>query len=189
MLTILLGYLIVCSFFIVERRVRVGQQAVDLERGPADRGSTALIGGAFGLTVLSVLAAPLLNGAGIGNIAWNLLGWVGVILAFVGVSLRIWAAKTLGRFYTRTLRILNEHSIVQEGPYQRIRHPGYLGAIVMWIGAALATLNWIAVVITSAVMLTSYYYRIRVEEEMLMASNAAYREYQARTWRLVPYLY
>src|SRR5258708_1479204 len=59
----------------------------------------------------------------------------------IGLTLRVWAAQVLGRFYTRTLRTTDKQRIVQSGPYHLIRHPGYLGTILIWIGAGLAVLK------------------------------------------------
>jgi len=47
----------------------------------------------------------------------------------------------LGRFFTRTLRVTGEQRVVSDGPYRVVRHPGYLGDILMWTGAALTTLT------------------------------------------------
>ena len=120
--------------------------------------------------------------------AWN--GWIGIAIAIFGIALRFWANKTLGEFYTRTLRLREKQSIVQHGPYAMLRHPGYAGVILMWFGAAWATSNWIAVIIAGATMFTVYHYRIQAEEAMLLtAGSKEYGEYRARTWKLIPFIY
>ena len=107
-----------------------------------------------------------------------------------GISIRLWANRTLGEYYTRTLRVATAQTIVQKGPYRNIRHPGYLGSMLMWVGAGLATTNWLVVSLAVVVMSAAYYYRIRVEEQMLMATmSAEYLEYKARTWKLIPFLF
>jgi protein-S-isoprenylcysteine O-methyltransferase Ste14 len=55
----------------------------------------------------------------------------------------------------------------------------------MWVGAALATGNWVCVAVASIAMLSAYTYRIRSEEEMLLGTSG-YDEYRAHTWRLIP---
>jgi protein-S-isoprenylcysteine O-methyltransferase Ste14 len=80
--------------------------------------------------------------------------------------------------------------IVQAGPYSLLRHPGYLGNILMWLGAALATGNWITLDLAVLTMLTAYLYRIHSEEAMLRtAFGEEFENYQARTWRLIPRFY
>jgi protein-S-isoprenylcysteine O-methyltransferase Ste14 len=84
--------------------------------------------------------------------------------------------------------VTENQTIVRMGPYRLIRHPGYLGSILMWTGAAAATANWIVLVITLIAILSAYIYRIQNEEKMLLTTNAEYGEYRTQTWRLIPFL-
>ncbi|CAG8832118.1 3774_t:CDS:2, partial [Gigaspora rosea] len=54
----------------------------------------------------------------------EILSWSGIVLILFGFGLRAYAMR-INRFFTRTLRI---------GPYRYIRHPGYVGHILMWHG-------------------------------------------------------
>jgi protein-S-isoprenylcysteine O-methyltransferase Ste14 len=120
----------------------------------------------------------------------SVFGWVGLLIAVGGMSVRWWANRTLGEYYTRTLRVTAAQFIIQEGPYRMIRHPGYLGSMLMWVGAGLATTNWIAFILAVVVMFGAYYYRIQAEEQMLMAAMSQdYREYESRTWKLIPFVF
>src|SRR5262249_56911861 len=134
----LLAYLLIVSFFVMEGRVRKGQAARSLEAGEEDRNSTTFVGAAFGLSIVGLAAAPLLNWLNFGNVVPVWLSWVWLALGAGGLGLRLWAPLVLGRFYTRTLRTDAQQTVVDEGPYRLIRHPGYAGNIIMWIGAALA---------------------------------------------------
>ena len=107
-----------------------------------------------------------------------------------GIALRVWAIRTLGRFYTRTLRTAPQQELVREGPYRVLRHPGYLGDIVMWAGATLATSNWLVAAVTVPLMFAAYCFRIGTEEQMLReAFGEEYARYRGRTWRLIPFLF
>lgn len=191
MLTTLSAYLMIGLFMLIDSRARQGKQAKSLERGQYDQKSTVLLAAAFAISALALLAAPLLSRFQIGRIPLAMeVGWIGVIVMGLSLLLRLWANKTLGVFYTRTLRIVQEHRIIQEGPYHVIRHPGYLGVILMWTGASLAVMNWIATAVVLASLLTIYRYRMNVEEAMLVkAKGDDYRTYQSRTWRLIPFVY
>jgi protein-S-isoprenylcysteine O-methyltransferase Ste14 len=186
----LVAYGLVGCFLVTERLARQGREAKSLEFGPFDRGSTRLLGGAFLAAMVALLLAPVLNACQIGAMGHAVLGWVGIGLMVGGMALRFWAARLLGRFYTRTLRLAHDQPVIDRGPYKVLRHPGYSGVLVMWAGAGFATLNWVAATAVIVGMCGAYCYRIRCEEEMLRSAlGQPYETYQARTWRLVPFVY
>ncbi len=183
-LTTVLGYLIVAQFFLLDRSRR-GAEAKSFEAGKFDQNSTMYIGVAYFVSVLSLLASWLLNWLHVGALPV----WVGVAVALIGLLFRWWANRVLGAFYTRTLKVTENQFIVRAGPYRLIRHPGYLGSILMWSGAAAATANWIVLLIVLIVMLVVYVYRIETEEKMLVSAYTDYAEYRKHTWRLIPLVY
>ncbi len=188
---IVLVYIILGVFFGTERRLRRGQVALRMDAAQPDRGSTRLIGAAFGIMLNVLLLAPLLNRLRVGQLkVRSFIPWLGILLMVFGLVLRAWANRTLGEFYTRTLIITSRQHIVEGGPYRVVRHPGYLGNLMMWAGAALATANWIALALAALTMLPAYLYRIRSEEAMLrQAFNREFAAYASRTWRLIPRVY
>jgi protein-S-isoprenylcysteine O-methyltransferase Ste14 len=107
-----------------------------------------------------------------------------------GLSLRYWAVKTLGEFYTRTLQTVVGQQIITQDPYSMIRHPGYLGTFLMEIGAGLAIANWVVLAILVSVGVLLRFYRIQAEEEMLKTEfGKQYQVYSEKTWRLIPFIY
>jgi protein-S-isoprenylcysteine O-methyltransferase Ste14 len=192
MFTTICAYLLIGVFFLgIESRMRKGQQASSLKPGQYDRGSTKLIGLAVQTIFMILLAAPVLNHFQVGRVIHStFVGRLGLAIMLGGIALRYWASKTLGEFYTRTLLIKTEHQIVERGPYRIIRHPGYLGFILMVVGAGLATANWIAAALIMILVSVIYAYRIYTEEQMLqVAFGEQYQAYMTRTWRLVPLIY
>src|SRR5512140_1579421 len=180
--TTLLGYFILLVFFYAERRLRRGEAALSFDAGEFDRRTTRYLGLAYGISVLALLISWVLNALDIAQLpVW--VAWVGVLLALGGLLMRTWANRVLGRFYTRTLRVADGQKIVQDGPYRLIRHPGYLGMILMWSGVSTATGNWIVMAIVVIVIAAAYYYRIQNEEKMLLSNLPGYAEYRARTWK------
>jgi protein-S-isoprenylcysteine O-methyltransferase Ste14 len=69
---------------------------------------------------------------------------LGLALMALGLGLKFWAMRTLGQFYARTLRTATDQPIVDAGPYQHVRHSGYLGAVAAVDRFRLTTRNWIA---------------------------------------------
>ncbi len=85
---------------------------------------------------------------------------------------------------------MNSPRNLNQAPYNVIRHPGYLGTLLMEIGAGLAVTNWIVLLVAVAIGITSRAYRIGVEEQMLASSfGEEYKMYTDNTWKLVPFLY
>jgi protein-S-isoprenylcysteine O-methyltransferase len=186
----LAAYGLIGLFLLLERLARQGAAAKSLEAGRFDRRSTVILGIAFLIGLLALLLAPLLNAFQIGTQSEKLIGWAGIGVMVGGIVLRFWASRVLGRFYTRTLRVADDQSLVDKGPYRLIRHPGYSADVLLWAGAGLATLNWMVTTLLVLVMLGSYGYRIRCEEAMLLATlGPEYQSYRKRTWRLVPFIY
>jgi protein-S-isoprenylcysteine O-methyltransferase Ste14 len=189
-LTTTLALILVVLFSSIAGRLRQGRQAKTLEAGASDRNSTRRLGQAYGMAIIGLLLGPLLNYLAIGRAPFVAAGWAGLAVECGGIALRVWANQVLGEFYTRTLRVAENQSIVQRGPYRLLRHPGYLGQISMWTGAALATTNWIVLALVAAVICLAYHYRIQTEEAMLLDSlGQRYADYQAHTWKLVPFVY
>jgi protein-S-isoprenylcysteine O-methyltransferase Ste14 len=175
---------------VVERAKRQGPEARSLEAGPFDHQSSRRLGMAMLVGLIAMLLAPLMNSLRVGALDNDSMGWAGVGLMVVGIGLRNWAARALGRFFTRTLRVADDQRLVEQRPYRMIRHPGYSAGLLMWAGAALATVNGIAATVIIGTVLAAYRYRIRCEEAMLLATiGPAYRGYMGRTSRLVPFIF
>jgi protein-S-isoprenylcysteine O-methyltransferase Ste14 len=191
-MTPIISYLLIASFFVLEARLRQGQEAKSREATETDRRSTQWVGGEFGLSLVPIVVAPILNALHVGQISWHsrLLGWGGVTIMTIGLALRVWAAGVLGRFYTRTLRTVEQQRIVRCGPYRMVRHPGYLGVMLMWVGAGLAVLNWITLAVIVVATVSAYIHSVQAEEAMLaQAFEEEFIAYRAKTWKLIPFIY
>lgn len=186
--TTLLGYFLLLSLFYMERRLRGRAEAARPAEGQFDRRGTRLLGYAYFTSIVVLLASWILNALGIGTLP-HWVGWLGVALALGGLLMRAWANHVLGGLYTRTLRVVEGQRIIRDGPYRLIRHPAYLGMILMWIGVSVATANWIVMVIVVVAILAAYRYRIENEEQVLLSTLPGYAEYRAGTWRLIPPIY
>jgi protein-S-isoprenylcysteine O-methyltransferase Ste14 len=184
------AYLLITCYFLMERLLRRDQRALNLIPSKADAGSSQVLWISGVISILFVIAAPALNTHYIGSLNHKNIGWLGLILMLSGLAMRYWAAKTLGNFYTRTLQIVEGQEIINQAPYNVIRHPGYLGTLLMEIGAGLAVMNWVVLLAAVTIGITSRVYRISVEEEMLAASfGKQYKAYSDKTWKLIPLLY
>lgn len=119
-----------------------------------------------------------------------LQAWLGV--AAVGAALVMFRLthRALGRNWSLSLDIRQDHKLVTEGVYARVRHPMYTAFWLWAIAQALLLPNWIAGLSGLVGFGTLYCFRVRNEERlMLEAFGDAYRAYMARTARLVPWIY
>jgi hypothetical protein len=74
------AYACIGCFFIAERLLCEGKDVRSLEDSETDRGTTRAIGRAFGVSLLVLGVAPLLNHGGMGHragarVAWRGVGW------------------------------------------------------------------------------------------------------------------
>jgi protein-S-isoprenylcysteine O-methyltransferase Ste14 len=118
------------------------------------------------------------------------LFYTGAVIFVAGAALRLWAVRLLGHFFTYEIGIRSTHKIIENGPYALIRHPSYTGYLIMLLGAGLSCSSWLFVTWAILSALSFLVIRIYQEERMLVSHfGDQYREYQKRTWRLIPYLF
>ena len=116
--------------------------------------------------------------------------YTGIILVVVGVIVRQCAVFTLGRFFTLDIGIQKDQKVVDYGPYRFVRHPSYLGLLIILLGIGIALQSWegaLAMVVISGLGIG---YRIRVEEKVLVSElGDDYIRYMKRTRRLIPFVF
>lgn len=116
--------------------------------------------------------------------------WVGCVLFGAGLILRWYSIIYLGRFFTVNVAIHSGHEIIDTGPYARIRHPSYTGALLAFLGLALTLTNWISLLLIVAPIWWAFSRRMSTEEIALgSALGSPYTNYMRRTKRLVPFIY
>lgn len=115
---------------------------------------------------------------------------IGLGVFFAGLSVRWYAIRYLGPFFTVDVAIVKDHRLVDTGPYRWLRHPSYSGLLLEVAGLGLCLGNVWSLLIVVAVSLISLLWRIGIEEQTLRAAfGPAYETYAARTKRLVPYVF
>ncbi|MCB9592441.1 MAG: hypothetical protein H6719_06895 [Sandaracinaceae bacterium] len=133
--------------------------------------------------ILAALPSMLLGALAVrlADASWPALAQ-GVFCA--GAALAVTSLLALGRSFAF---LPSRRELVVRGPYRWVRHPAYLGELVMLAGCALAAPR-IGVPLALATALTLGL-RIRAEESLL-AQDAGWARYRERVrWRLVPFAY
>ena len=125
-----------------------------------------------------------------GAVHWPAMQVVGLGLMLAGIAIRSVAIAQLGRFHTPNVAIRTDHRLLDTGLYSIVRHPSYFGAIVAFLGFGLALDNVASLALIAIATPCLYLYRIREEDAVLLAAfGDHYREYCARTKRLIPWIY
>jgi protein-S-isoprenylcysteine O-methyltransferase Ste14 len=112
---------------------------------------------------------------------------VGLSLMVVGTILRYWSVHVLGRFFTVTVDVGEDHELIERGPYALVRHPSYTGMLVVYLGIGVALDSWLSATAAVVVPAAAVVIRIAHEERLLREQlGRDYERYQGRTKRLVP---
>ena len=110
--------------------------------------------------------------------------------ALVAIGLGITILVVIQNSYAAAaITVEASQTVVSTGLYGLVRHPMYMGAMIMWAGIPLALDSWwgLAVLIPC---LFGVAFRIRDEEKMLTNELSGYREYTQKVHhRLVPYVW
>ncbi len=190
--------LVVLLAYGIQSEIRFGARARTMRTGSADRKSTFAVSVAAAVPVLGFVLAMKASSPSIAALLprWfraavspglPMVAWLGVAAGTCGIALRLWAVLTLRERYTRTLLIQRDHSIERGGPYRWVRHPGYLGSLLALNGIALASGNWATLLASLVATGAAYRYRIRVEDEMLVAAlGDPYAEYRREVGAVLP---
>jgi protein-S-isoprenylcysteine O-methyltransferase Ste14 len=121
---------------------------------------------------------------------WDLLFTIGFILIFIGLILRLKSILTLKQQFTYTVTKIENHELIESGLYKYIRHPGYLGQLIIFLGISTSLSNWISVLLMIIPVSLGYIYRIKVEEKFMIENmGSKYIDYQKRTKKLIPKIF
>jgi protein-S-isoprenylcysteine O-methyltransferase Ste14 len=145
-----------------------------------------LVAALFGALAL----LPFADRRGVGVLPENqALRWVGVVLFGLSSALIMWSSVALGRLYSPEVTIQQDHRLITDGPYRYVRHPRYVGAVLLALGLPLVFRSWMALVLCPAVVAVILQ-RIRDEEGLMQQEfGQEWEAYCQRSWRLIPWVY
>lgn len=93
------------------------------------------------------------------------------------------------KFASRVIQVEQEQCVISTGPYSIVRHPMYVGVIIMYLSTPIALGSYWAL-IPSVLMPVVMIFRIHNEEKVLREHLTGYQEYCRNVrYRLIPYIW
>ena len=114
--------------------------------------------------------------------------FLGVLLLVAGCGFAIWARFILGRNWSGSVTVKENHTLITAGPYAWVRHPIYSGILLAVTGTALV-IGKFAVLLAVAVSLLALWLKLRTEEQFMMETfGDRYAAYKLRVKALIPHV-
>lgn len=153
-----------------------------------DKGSLWLL---YGLITAGYALSFAIGATRIGRMyGWNTFFAIGMAFFGIGFIIRIYSILTLKQYFTYSVAKVENHKIIETGLYKFIRHPGYLGQFIIFIGISISISNWLSILLMMIPVTLGYLYRIKVEEKFLLDQlGEDYKKYQERTKKIIPMVY
>jgi len=148
------------------------------------------------LILLAVLFPAIIMEIPLGTLDAGRIGWsdvplwvvlIGYVLLIGGIAVTTWA-QAVNPFFEPGVRIQKERAqrVITSGPYRYVRHPGYTGAIALFIAIPLALASWLGL-LPAAFAIALLIIRTSWEDSLLKAELSGYADYARRTrYRLLP---
>jgi protein-S-isoprenylcysteine O-methyltransferase Ste14 len=113
---------------------------------------------------------------------------VGIGLYTLGLAIAIVSRIQLGKNWSdiESAQVLSGHAIVSNGVYRYIRHPIYVGDLIMLLGFELYLNSWLVVGVL--LLIPVVLWKAVREEKALASTLPGYDEYCARTKRFIPFI-
>ena len=114
----------------------------------------------------------------------------GIVVALAALAMFHLTHKALGRNWSVTLEVRQNHTLVTDGVYRYVRHPMYTAFWLWAVAQALLLPNFVAGLSGLVGFGTLYLFRIAKEERLMIeAFGDVYQDYMARTTRLIPWVF
>ena len=117
------------------------------------------------------------------------VAWLGLLPLCGALWLFRRSHVDLGRNWSVTLKVREQHVLVKSGVYRLVRHPMYLSFLLLGLAQMLLLPNWLAGACGLIGAGLFFAFRVLREERMMLESfGDEYRSYMAHTKRIIPWI-
>lgn len=123
------------------------------------------------------------------EVAWG-IAVLTVAIAVASVWLVNSAVRRLGKQWALSARLVEGHTLIQDGPYSLVRNPIYTGMFGMLLATGMAAGRWIPLLAATLLFALGTYIRVHREERLLReAFGAEFEEYARKVPAVIPGIY
>ena len=113
---------------------------------------------------------------------------LGLIMVAIGLGFAVWARVYLGRNWSATVTVKQDHELIRSGPYALVRHPIYSGILFALVGTAVAIGEWRGLLAFAAIAV-GFLFKIGAEERFMGETfGEQYARYRAEVPALIPFV-
>jgi protein-S-isoprenylcysteine O-methyltransferase Ste14 len=176
-------------WFFSEVFIALGMRTRNGGRNVRDRGTQLLL---WAVIFVSISACEWISDTHartmFGGAHW--LKTVSIVVFILGLVIRWTAILSLGKSFSANVAIQPSQTVYRGGLYRWVRHPSYLGMLIIFLAIGIHSRNWIGLFAVLVPTTLALLYRIHVEEIALNhAFGDAYASYSKSTRRLLPFIY
>ena len=178
------------GWYIIRRPFERKARKLGVSKSLLDRREwTLLASAAVGLFLIP--ATYVLTGfpASLDRVFSPAIAWLGLLPLCAALWLFRRSHADLGRNWSVTLKVREQHVLIKSGVYRHIRHPMYSSFFLLGLAQLLLLPNWLAGLsgLVGAGLL--YVFRVFREERMMLETfGDEYRSYMVATTRIIPWV-
>jgi protein-S-isoprenylcysteine O-methyltransferase Ste14 len=166
---------------LLERRVNAGP-------GAETEKSQKIIQVLATIAFIAVILVPPIDHRFKWSVVPPYISVVGDVLVALGLLFVFFVFKE-NTFTSAIIEVDTEQHVISTGPYALVRHPMYIGALVMLVGVPLALGSWWGLFTIIPITLVIVW-RLLDEEKLLAKNLLGYSEYRKKVrYRLVPFIW
>jgi protein-S-isoprenylcysteine O-methyltransferase Ste14 len=118
-----------------------------------------------------------------------LCGWLSLLMTCAGIAFTLWARFFLGRNWSGTVTVKEDHELVRSGPYGIVRHPIYAGLSLAFLGTAIG-FGELRGLIGLPILVFGWKHKANVEERFMTEQfGEQYQRYQREVKGLIPFVW